>query len=50
LTALAFGLAFIGNPAFGATIGASAAAKAFITGAQQTPGLIKALMPKGSGV
>ena len=48
LTALIAGLPFIGSPVFGAEIAASAAAKAFVTGLQQAPGLVKALYPTGS--
>ena len=48
LTALIAGLPFIGSPVFGAEITASAAAKAFVTGLQQAPGLVKALYPTGS--
>ena len=48
LSALVAGLAFIGAPAFTATIAASASAQAFVTGLQQAPGLVKALWPTGS--
>ncbi|KAM0802347.1 hypothetical protein BDR22DRAFT_819880 [Usnea florida] len=48
LSALVAGLAFIGAPAFTATIAASASAQALVTGLQQAPGLVKALWPTGS--
>ena len=48
LSALVAGLAFIGAPAFTATIAASVSAQALVTGLQQSPGLVKALWPTGS--
>lgn len=50
LTALVAGLPFIGAPISEAEIAASTAAKAFLTGLQQTPRLIKANFPTRQGV